>query len=128
MQDDDGDENWHVYAVDLETGETKDLTPIDGVAAQIEGVERALPRRDPRRPQRPRRARSTTSIASTSPPASGSWCKKNAGFAGFVIDDDFQVRFAMQDRRPTAASELLTSQPDGDRLEADDKIRPWPTR
>ena len=28
-QDDKGDENFHVYAVNLDTGETKDITPLD---------------------------------------------------------------------------------------------------
>ena len=31
--DQDGDENWHVYAFNLETGAARDLTPYDGVAA-----------------------------------------------------------------------------------------------
>ena len=33
LQDRDGDENWHVYAVDVETGESRDLTPYEGVQA-----------------------------------------------------------------------------------------------
>ena len=33
LQDRDGDENWHVYVVDVETAETRDLTPYDGVQA-----------------------------------------------------------------------------------------------
>src|ERR1700744_2987428 len=31
LQDRDGDENYHLYGVDLATGETRDYTPIDGV-------------------------------------------------------------------------------------------------
>jgi dipeptidyl aminopeptidase/acylaminoacyl peptidase len=34
-QDQGGDENWHLYSVDLETGETIDLTPYDGTQAQM---------------------------------------------------------------------------------------------
>jgi len=34
LQDKDGDENWRLYAVDLEKGETRDLTPFEGVRAQ----------------------------------------------------------------------------------------------
>ena len=30
VQDRGGDENWHVYATDVESGETRDLTPFDG--------------------------------------------------------------------------------------------------
>ena len=33
LQDRDGDENWHVYAVNVNTGENRDLTPYDGVQA-----------------------------------------------------------------------------------------------
>jgi dipeptidyl aminopeptidase/acylaminoacyl peptidase len=33
-QDSDGDENWHVYSVDLATREVRDLTPFSGVKAQ----------------------------------------------------------------------------------------------
>jgi len=35
IQDRDGDENWHVYAVRLETKEVRDLTPGENIQAQI---------------------------------------------------------------------------------------------
>ena len=34
-QDVKGNENWHVYGVDLETGQVRDLTPFEGVRADI---------------------------------------------------------------------------------------------
>jgi dipeptidyl aminopeptidase/acylaminoacyl peptidase len=34
VQDKEGDENWRLYAVDLEKGVTRDLTPFEGVRAQ----------------------------------------------------------------------------------------------
>src|SRR5262249_2611392 len=34
LQDSDGDENWHVYSVDLSSREVRDLTPFSGVKAQ----------------------------------------------------------------------------------------------
>jgi len=34
IQDKGGDENWHLYVTDMNTKETKDLTPFDGVRAQ----------------------------------------------------------------------------------------------
>jgi dipeptidyl aminopeptidase/acylaminoacyl peptidase len=34
LQDSDGDENWHVYSVDLKTKIIRDLTPFQGVKAQ----------------------------------------------------------------------------------------------
>ncbi|HEY0340902.1 MAG TPA: hypothetical protein VGC34_08870, partial [Steroidobacteraceae bacterium] len=38
LQDDGGDENWHVYSVDVETGRQLDLTPLDKVHAEIVGL------------------------------------------------------------------------------------------
>lgn len=35
LQDSDGDENFHVYATHLASDETRDLTPIQGVAAEL---------------------------------------------------------------------------------------------
>jgi Tol biopolymer transport system component len=34
VQDRDGDENWHIYATQVDSGESRDLTPFPGVAAQ----------------------------------------------------------------------------------------------
>src|SRR5688572_33480111 len=35
MQDLDGDENWHVHAVDVVSGEDEDITPYKGARAEI---------------------------------------------------------------------------------------------
>lgn len=43
VQDKGGDENTHVYAVDLETGTTTDLTPGDEVKASLVGGHRDRP-------------------------------------------------------------------------------------
>jgi dipeptidyl aminopeptidase/acylaminoacyl peptidase len=56
LHDSGGDENWHVQAVEIKTGNTRDLTPIDRVHAQIVAVSPDHPRtvvvglndRDPR--------------------------------------------------------------------------------
>ena len=37
LQDVGGDENWHLYGVDLETMERKDYTPFDGVQVRLVG-------------------------------------------------------------------------------------------
>ena len=37
-QDGGGDENWHIYSTDTQTGTTIDLTPMDAIAARILGV------------------------------------------------------------------------------------------
>ena len=54
-QDRDGDENWHLHAVEIESGRTRDLTPYDGVQAIPHGLSNRIPdevlvginRRDP---------------------------------------------------------------------------------
>ena len=49
LQDRDGDENWRLYAVDPESsganspGEARDLTPFEGVQAQVIGRSRRRP-------------------------------------------------------------------------------------
>ncbi|MEM7538786.1 MAG: S9 family peptidase, partial [Chloroflexota bacterium] len=43
IQDKGGDENWHIYSVNLNTGETVDLSPIDGVNAQIQQASVLFP-------------------------------------------------------------------------------------
>ena len=44
IQDKGGDENYHIYASDIETAEVRDLTPVaDGVRATIEQLSSARP-------------------------------------------------------------------------------------
>jgi dipeptidyl aminopeptidase/acylaminoacyl peptidase len=43
LQDDAGDENWHVYSVDVETGRQIDLTPLDKIHAEIVGMSYQRP-------------------------------------------------------------------------------------
>lgn len=44
VKDNDGDENFHVYATDPRTGDTRDLTPVaEGARAQIMGVSKDRP-------------------------------------------------------------------------------------
>jgi dipeptidyl aminopeptidase/acylaminoacyl peptidase len=42
MQDSDGDENFHVYGVDLEAGHVRDYTPFQGVRAEVEFVSHKI--------------------------------------------------------------------------------------
>jgi dipeptidyl aminopeptidase/acylaminoacyl peptidase len=43
LQDRNGDENWRLHAVDLATGNDKDLTPFDGVQARIVAISHKVP-------------------------------------------------------------------------------------
>jgi dipeptidyl aminopeptidase/acylaminoacyl peptidase len=118
-QDKDGDENWHVYAVNLETGETKDLTPIKGVAAQIEATSHRFPNeiliglndRDERYHDVYKVNIDTGERTLV--------MKNEQEFAGFVVDEDFRIRFASK-MTDDGGSEL--SQLDGGQWKPFDKI------
>lgn len=43
LQDENGDENWRLYSVDVETGKQLDLTPLENVQAQIVGLSHRRP-------------------------------------------------------------------------------------
>ncbi|MFO0878617.1 MAG: S9 family peptidase [Gemmataceae bacterium] len=43
LQDNEGDENFHVYAVDVAQGLVRELTPFKGVRAQVLGLHRDFP-------------------------------------------------------------------------------------
>jgi len=96
VQDQGGDENWHVYAADVKTGQTKDLTPIDGIAAQLESVSQKIPGEvlvginD-----RDKKVHDLYRIDIKT--GNKKLVFKNEGnYASFVTDDDFKVRLAMR--------------------------------
>ncbi len=94
-QDKDGDEDWHIYSVDLETEEIKDLTPIEKIAARIQEVSRKFPEevlvgindRGERQLHDVYRVNIVT--------GERVMVQENPGFAGFMTDDDYRVRFAL---------------------------------
>jgi dipeptidyl aminopeptidase/acylaminoacyl peptidase len=95
VKDEDGDEDFHVYRIDLATNEIKDLTPLEKIAAQIEGVSERFPEeilvgindRGERHFHDPYRVNIITGERKL--------LRENPGFAGFVTDDDYRVRFAV---------------------------------
>lgn len=95
MKDNDGDEDFHIYAITLATNETKDLTPIEKIHAQIEGTSEKFPEEilvginD--RGERQLHDIYRVNILS----GEKKLIQENPGFAGFATDDDFRVRFAM---------------------------------
>lgn len=96
LQDKGGDENWRVYSVNLETGEEKDLTPFDGVNAQIQEVSPehpeeilvALNRRDPEAHDVHRINIATGDIELVE--------ENTQGFAGYVTDHAYNIRLAQR--------------------------------
>jgi dipeptidyl aminopeptidase/acylaminoacyl peptidase len=105
-QDKNGDEDDHVYSVNLETGEIKDLTPIAKIAAQIDSTSERFPNeilvgindRGERQFHDLYRVNITTGERKL--------IQENPGFDGFLTDDDFRVRFALQ-TQPDASQQLL---------------------
>ena len=111
LQDQDGDENWKVYAVDLATDTTRSLTPADTIPGP-DGKPHAQPDGRPMRPRAeienvsPRFPDTILVGLNTRDPRyhdlyrvdieSGAMAliQENPDFAGFVTDDDYRVRFA----------------------------------
>jgi dipeptidyl aminopeptidase/acylaminoacyl peptidase len=130
LKDKDGDENWHVHAIDIDTAIMRDLTPHEGVQANIDRLSRKHPgsvlvthnRRDPQFPDLYR-----IEIAT----GAETLVAKNPGLAGFVSDDDFTPRLA---GRIDVDGRSMTLRPDGAdgwvewlRLDPQDAITSHPT-
>ncbi len=95
LQDAGGDENWHLYSVHLESGFILDLTPLEGIHAQIQEVS-------PKQPGHilaalnDRDAQFHDIYRIDLATGERSLVLQNDGFAGFVTDADFKVRFAVR--------------------------------
>lgn len=111
IQDKGGDENWRVYSVAVESGETKDLTPLEGVNARFQHVSHKFPEeilvglndRDPQHHDVYR-----INIAT----GERRCILQNEEFAEFVTDDDYTIRFA-QRTTPDGGTEVLSPGEDG---------------
>ncbi len=110
LQDADGDENWHVYCVTLNTGDVVDLTPGESVQARIQHLSSrhpnevliALNDRDPRLHDIYRVAL---------PGGERSLIQGNDEFLGFLTDEHYDVRLAFR-MQPEGALDIVA--PDGD--------------
>ena len=108
-QDTGGDENWHVYAVNVASGEVKDLTPYEKVAAQIQHVSPKFPNeiligindRDAKYHDVYRVDLKT---------GARKLVQQNDGFAAFETDDDFHVRFGSRPQ-PDGSVEIVEPAP-----------------
>ena len=105
LLDNSGDENWRVYSIDLVSLQTRDLTPIEGVSAQIQAVSPNIPGEivigmNDRNPQFHDLYR--VNIAS----GDRHLIQQNEEFAGFLTDAEYTVRFAYR-MMPDGGSETL---------------------
>ncbi|WP_200900298.1 S9 family peptidase [Rubrobacter aplysinae] len=116
LQDRDGDENWRLYAVDPgsnEPGEARDLTPFEGVQAQVIGRSRRRPGeilvglndRDERLHDAHRLTVATGGLELAA---------ENPGdISGWEADEDLRVRAAVR-TRPDGGSDLLYREAEAD--------------
>jgi len=111
VQDRNGDENWRAYSVDLDSGDVKDLTPERGVNAQIQEVSYKFPDeilvglndRDPELHDIYR-----INIIS----GEREMVMENPGFAGFMTDDEYKIRFGIK-QTPDGGQEMLVPAENG---------------
>jgi dipeptidyl aminopeptidase/acylaminoacyl peptidase len=109
VQDAKGDENWHIYCLTLEDGSLRDLTPLQGVAAQFQGSSHKFPheilvRLNDKTP------RFHTIYRIDIRTGERRLVQANNEFMRFETDHDFRVRFAS---KITADGALRLFQPDG---------------
>ncbi len=119
LQDQEGNENWRVYSVNLNTDKTMDLTPLEGVQAQIQGVSPKFPDQmlvalNDRVPQLHDLYRVNIETGERT------LVQENEGFLGFTSDDDYNVRFAVR-MTPDGEIEIFNPTEEGD-WELADKI------
>lgn len=94
VQDQGGDEDWHIYAVRADGAGERDLTPLKGVQARIVGLSRRHPNQllvalNDREPQLHDIWR--VDIAS----GDREMVLENPGFLAFLADEDFNIPVAM---------------------------------
>jgi dipeptidyl aminopeptidase/acylaminoacyl peptidase len=117
IQDKNGDENWRVYATDLQSEATKDLTPFEGVQAQILAVE-------PKYPQEiiiainNRDAQYHDIYRVNLVSGERRLLEQNDGYADFSINNDYRVVGAMR-MTPDGGAQLFQKKADG--------WQPWDT-
>jgi len=111
IQDKDGDENWRLYSVNLNSGEIRDLTPLEGVQARVQEMSYKFPDKvlvalNDRVPQL------HDVYLVNIDTGERRLVQENEGFAAFITDDEFNVRFAMR-LTPDGGSEILRPTEDG---------------
>lgn len=111
IQDKGGDENWRIYAVQVNTGETRELTPFEDVQANIVKTSPghpsvilvALNRRDPEWHDLFRLDLNTGQLALV---------LENDRFSGFIVTEDYEPVIALE-TLPDGGMAINRPSPDG---------------
>ena len=109
VQDAGGDENWRLYDTELATGRIRDLTPFEGVQAQVIAEEKAYPtelliglnKENPQLHDVYHLDLETGELEMV---------LKNPGIVGFVADSELRVRAGLQPR-PDGGMNLVGRRP-----------------
>ena len=105
IQDKGGDENWHLYSVDLKSGQIKNLTPLEGVQAQVQAASPDAPDEvivglNDRNVQLHDLYRININSGERQ------LVQQNDGYMSFVLDEEYTVRFANRPR-PDGGFDML---------------------
>lgn len=125
LQDRNGDENWRIYCVNLSSGKISDLTPFEGVRAEIRSLSPkhpyeaviALNKRDPEYHDLFLLNIETGNMT---------LIQENRHFLSFQIDDDYRIRLA-SNMTADGGSEIFMPSENGDwerfmRIEMEDTL------
>jgi len=128
IQDKNGDENWRLYAADLQAGAVMDLTPFEAVQARLQQISPRFPGEilisvNHRNPQLHDLYRLDIHSGQMALLA------QNDGFMGFLTDDDYRLRGALR-MIGDGGIELLRPAGDGwelwERIPAEDALTTTP--
>ncbi len=111
LQDRDGDENWRLYCVDLETDAVRELTPLEHVRAEVQEISPETPDEilvglNDRRPQFHDLYRLNIRTGDRE------LVIRNDDFAGFVTDLQYRVRYAVR-MTPDGGQQILCPTKEG---------------
>lgn len=112
LRDTGGDEDFHAFRVDVTDGDTRDLTPYEHTTAEVTAVSPRVPDavligmndRDAELHDLYRVDLATGERTLLE--------RNDDGFAGYLADDDYRVRYAIR-QRPDAGTDLLTRTEEG---------------
>jgi dipeptidyl aminopeptidase/acylaminoacyl peptidase len=106
QQDKGGDENWCIYSADIATATSKEIVAIDGVQARIEAMSPRKPNEIVVAMNDRDKKQHDLHVVDLKTNQRKLLEKNEAGYAGYVIDDDLAVRFAIAPK-PDGSQELL---------------------
>ncbi|HTB71828.1 MAG TPA: alpha/beta fold hydrolase [Polyangiaceae bacterium] len=107
-----GDDSLHLYAVDLKKSETKDLTPIEGVFAELVALSPKRPKEAIVGIEEPGKKVHDAYLVDLTTGTRKLAATNDGGFAAWTADDDLRVRYATR-RNADASVDLLQPNPLG---------------